>query len=89
MVLEHFGIGLLLLLAGITAVLSVDTDATVELFSDSDLLMKLVLQLMMVSLKYYAWRVYAFLGNSKTSQIVNWYIEIEKKLSFEDYEEPN
>ena len=29
------------------------------------------------------------MGTSQISQTVQWYIEIEKRLAFEDYEEPN
>ena len=42
-VVENFVFGFLLLLASLTAVLSVDTEATIEFMANYDLLMKLLL----------------------------------------------
>jgi hypothetical protein len=63
-VIENFVFGVILLAAGITIILRVNTEGSVELMNNSDLLLKLLLQVMMMCLKYFIWFVYSFMGTS-------------------------
>lgn len=62
---------------------------TSQLFTCPAMLMALLFQILMLSLRNTIVEVLSKLVIKKYSDLLDWYADVEERLSFEEYEDPN